>query len=144
MFSLEPTNLGQPSQADRPALAVLQPYLASSSPLPGDYDGSGIVDAADYVVWRDSPEQTGAGLAADGNGNGQIDPGDYEIWKLHFGRTAAETSFVSAIVPEPSTSMLLVVALAGIRCRRPARFHVRFAGNPLGRGYSHTLILTAY
>ena len=32
MFSLEPTNLGQPSQTDRPALAVLQPYTTPTQP----------------------------------------------------------------------------------------------------------------
>src|SRR5262249_6702838 len=35
--------------------------------VPGDYDGNGVVDAADYVMWRQQAGQTGAGLAADGN-----------------------------------------------------------------------------
>ena len=37
---------------------------------PGDYNQNGFVDAADYVVWRDTLGQMGAGLAADGNNNG--------------------------------------------------------------------------
>ena len=47
--------------------------------LPGDYNHNGIVDAADYVVWRDTLGQSGTGLAADGNGNHQIDSGDYDV-----------------------------------------------------------------
>jgi hypothetical protein len=44
--------------------------------LPGDYNHNGVVDTANYTVWRDSLGQTGAGLAADGNGNGVIE------WRL--------------------------------------------------------------
>ena len=40
--------------------------------LPGDFNGNGIVDAADYVVWRKS----------DGSQNG------YATWRAHFGQTA--------------------------------------------------------
>ena len=35
--------------------------------LDGDYNANGVVDAADYTVWRDSLGQTGMGLAADGD-----------------------------------------------------------------------------
>ena len=82
MFSLEPTNLGQPNQADRPALAVLQQHLASQSPmLAGDYNHDGAVDAADYVVWRDTDGQSGMDLPADGDSNNIIDDGDYQVWR---------------------------------------------------------------
>ena len=49
--------------------------------LAGDYNHDGIVDAADYIVWRNTLGQIGTGLAADGNNNGQIDTGDYDVWK---------------------------------------------------------------
>jgi hypothetical protein len=39
------------------ALSVISTVLA------GDYNHNGIVDAADYTVWRDTLGQTGAGLA---------------------------------------------------------------------------------
>src|SRR5262249_40466623 len=56
--------------------------------LPGDYNGNGTVDTADYIVWRDSIGQSGMGLAADGDGNTMIDGNDYAIWKSHFGQTS--------------------------------------------------------
>jgi T5SS/PEP-CTERM-associated repeat protein len=81
--------------------------------LPGDYNHNGIVDAADYTVWRDSLGSTGAGLAADGNINGVIDAGDYAVWKSHFGAHAGSGAggSANAAVPEPAT---LLMFLAGI------------------------------
>ena len=52
----------------------------------GDYNGNGIVDAGDYVVWRNLVGQTGTGLAADGNGNGVVDGADYDFWRSRFGK----------------------------------------------------------
>jgi len=85
--------------------------------VPGDYNHNGIVDAADYVVYRDTFGQTGTVLAADGNGNGAIDTGDYDIWRAHFGEAAGSGSGVSAnsAVPEPATPVLLILA-AGVIC----------------------------
>jgi hypothetical protein len=88
---------------------------------PGDYDLSGIVDAADYTLWRDTLGQSGPGLAADGNGNGSIDGGDYEIWKSHFGEISGggARSQVNATVPEPaSLTLLFAAALQLARGRR--------------------------
>jgi hypothetical protein len=62
--------------------------------LPGDYSQNGIVDAADYIVWRDALGST-AILAADGSGNGKIDAGDYDVWKADFGRTLATTGLTA-------------------------------------------------
>ncbi|MCA9240010.1 MAG: S8 family serine peptidase, partial [Planctomycetales bacterium] len=49
--------------------------------LPGDYDGSGLVDQADYAVWVSSYGLTGAALAADGNGDGFVNAADYTVWR---------------------------------------------------------------
>jgi hypothetical protein len=73
--------------------------------LPGDYNASQIVDAADYVVWRKTigtsvTQYTGA----DGTGDGQIDGADYEIWRGHFGTAA---SAAGATVP---TAVKLIAA----------------------------------
>ena len=56
--------------------------------LPGDYNDDGAVDAADYVLWRNSLGQVGANLPADGNLDNRIDAGDYAFWRAHVGTAA--------------------------------------------------------
>ena len=84
---------------------------------PGDYNGDGTVDAADYTVWRDAFGSS-TDLRADGNGNGIIDSGDYDIWKSLFGATYASGSGSLATVPEPTSGLLLLIGLAAAACRR--------------------------
>ena len=82
--------------------------------LPGDYNHNGVVDAADYVVWRNTLGQTvTTGTGADGNGNGVIDSNDYAFWRGHFGMTAGSGSSAatSAAVPEPATLVMLIVGI---------------------------------
>jgi len=57
------------------------------NPLPGDFNRSGIVDAADYVVWRKTLGSSGvpAYSGADGDGDGTIDDEDYGVWRAGFG-----------------------------------------------------------
>ncbi|MEZ6099916.1 MAG: choice-of-anchor L domain-containing protein [Pirellulaceae bacterium] len=51
-----------------------------------DYNNNGVVDAADYTVWKDSFGQSvPPGTGADGNVNGVIDAADYTVWKDDFG-----------------------------------------------------------
>lgn len=88
--------------------------------LPGDYDGSGVVDAADYSIWRDTLGQTVAnGSAADGDRDGTIDEDDYSVWRMHFGDSASGimASLAETAVPEPATCVLLLlgVCLVGRR-----------------------------
>ena len=86
--------------------------------LPGDYNGNGTVDAADYSVWRDHLGQTFTLPNEDpGTTPGQVTAEDYEFWKSHFGQTAGSGSGLpsaasQSVVPEPSTVMLLILAAA--------------------------------
>lgn len=66
--------------------------------LAGDYDNNGVVDGADYVVWRKS------------NINGQQ---GYNDWRTNFDRTAIPGAAIGtgALVPEPTSMMLAIVAL---------------------------------
>ena len=91
---------------------------------PGDYNQDGIVDSADYTIWRDSLGLSD-NLAADGDGDGIIGEGDYDVWVGHFGLSSGRGSG-SAIspgvaVPEPSTLVLTGVALLLIAALPTAR-----------------------
>ena len=63
---------------------------SQANPLPGDYNFNGVVDAADYSVWRDTVGSTND-LRADGSGaaagvpDGVVDELDYDFWKANFG-----------------------------------------------------------
>ena len=60
-----------------------------SSQAAGDYNGSGLVDAVDYAIWRDTlGDSVAQGTGADGNGNGVIDTADYDLWRENFGATS--------------------------------------------------------
>jgi hypothetical protein len=85
---------------------------------PGDYNGDHVVDAADYIVWRDSLNSS-TDLRADGNGNGMIDDDDFNVWRSHFGATySGGASATNAGVPEPPVVVLcLFVAIALLRTR---------------------------
>ncbi len=81
--------------------------------LIGDYNEDGIVDAADYTVWRDN---VGAATLPnrDAANVGVIGEDDYASWKAHFGETAGSGSLTTVgAVPEPSTVMLAGMALLG-------------------------------
>jgi hypothetical protein len=94
-----------------PSFDVVQP-----APLPGDFNKDGIVDAADYTVWRD-------GMGTKYNDD------DYNTWVDHFGETAsggsaaANSPGANAAVPEPSSICLLLLAIMpiGARCYRHRR-----------------------
>jgi hypothetical protein len=80
--------------------------------LTGDYNGNGVVDAADYVIWRKTLGQTGAGLAADGDGDMQIDDDDFDVWRAHFGQIApgSGAAVENRAVPESAAWMLALLA----------------------------------
>ncbi|WP_425396386.1 hypothetical protein [Aeoliella sp.] len=80
--------------------------------IPGDFNDDGIVNLADYVLWRNN---LGAGNEAainfHGNGGG-ITSADYTIWKDNFGNLQAAGSFSSpSLVPEPHAALLACLGL---------------------------------
>ena len=88
--------------------------------LPGDYNKNGVVDTADYVVWRSTLGQAVAFLSgADGNGNGAVDNGDYSFWRARFGQLAAGSGAANgAVVSESSSLLPLILMTVGTSLRR--------------------------
>lgn len=82
---------------------------SDSAPSLGDFDHNGQVDAADYVLWRNSRGQSGLNLAADGNLDGHVDDADLAMWRSHFGQSNAASA--SAVVPEPHVFFLIFGAI---------------------------------
>jgi hypothetical protein len=79
--------------------------------LSSDYNVDGIVDAADYVVWR--------------NGLGSIyTQSDYDAWRANFGLTADDVAALpsaeslSRAVPGPANLTLLFMGIVLMDFRR--------------------------
>ncbi len=88
--------------------------VVSTLMLAGDYNDDGIVDAADYTVWRDNLG-TSEVLPNDLIG-GTITEAQYDQWRAHFGQSAASGASAAfggqVAVPEPSTLLLVACALS--------------------------------
>jgi hypothetical protein len=93
----------------------------ATGPVDGDYNGNGVVDAADYTVWRDNENAAGlpgdlAGDGDDGTGtgtpDGMVDDSDYEFWRARFGATTplGAAAGGSGAVPEPAGFALCAFA----------------------------------
>jgi hypothetical protein len=87
--------------------------VVSTANLPGDYNGNGIVDAADYVAWRNNQGTTHV-LPNDAIG-GTIGAAQYNQWRAHFGQTAggAGGPLPASSVPEPISATLFALGAVG-------------------------------
>lgn len=94
--------------------------IVVNSPLPGDYDQNGFVDAADYTDWKSSfGSFVTPGSGADGNGDGTVDAADYIIWRNQLGAgispsAVSAPNFSGTQVSEPSSciSPLMIIVFS--------------------------------
>jgi hypothetical protein len=84
--------------------------------VPGDYNSDGIVNAADYTVWRNHLGQSFtlpnevAGVTPN-----QVTQEDYTAWKTRFGNTSSGGGSLSVgLVPETGTAVLGALALTSL------------------------------
>lgn len=90
---------------------------------PADFNLDGVVDAADYTVWRDNLGSN-AMLIADENQDGLVNQPDYDAWEAAYGSGSPTSSTLT--VPEPTS---IAVALVGLFLNtKPLRGRLRLAG----------------
>ena len=86
-----------------------------STVLAGDFNSDGVVDAADYVVWRDNLGAADeANINNAGDGEGGVDAADYMVWRNNFGAVAdaaVQTAPPVSAVPEPTSIALPIAGL---------------------------------
>jgi hypothetical protein len=83
-----------------------RPWFVKS--VPGDFNGDGTVDSADYVVWRDG---LGTVYTQD----------DYNTWRAHFGQSPGSAAFTNNAVPEPAACIMMTSVIALCLSRRQNR-----------------------
>jgi hypothetical protein len=104
-----PTKLASPEATDF-YIRSLEITGAAPPGVPGDYNGNGVVDAADYVLWR-----KGGSLQNEVDTPGTVNAADYTAWRARFGNTSGAGSELSgSAVPEPDTLVLLVAGGIGV------------------------------
>lgn len=92
-------------------------------PQNGDYNDNGVVDGADYVVWRKN-EGTTNSLPNDNGIGGTIGAGHYNLWRSNFGNpgSGSASGLSAAAVPEPATfSLAALMAIVGCSLSAPGR-----------------------
>jgi hypothetical protein len=83
--------------------------LGAVPPVPGDYNGNGVVDAGDYVLWR-----KGGPLQNEVDTPGTVNAQDYTEWRARYGNTSGSGLGSGSGVPEPATLTMLGAAGAAI------------------------------
>lgn len=88
-----------------------------SGPLAGDYDHNGILDTADYHVWKNAFGQSVVpGHGADGSGNGIVDAADFTIWRDNLD---GASNLAAQRVPEPRSTEIVLCLAALVPWMRP-------------------------
>jgi hypothetical protein len=92
-------------------------FVAVPTSLIGDFNNDGVVNAADYVVWRNaSPTAT---LPNDRT-PGAVNASDYADWQVNFGKSwpPSGASLGATSIPEPTSFQLMFFAIMACRLRR--------------------------
>jgi endoglucanase len=123
-FTIEPTNLGEFDETDRPVLGVIEPFFVEAVES-ADFDDNNFVDGADFLIWQEGFGLTGQvdNSNGDANNDGLVDSGDLPIFEAQYGSPPPGLAAAAAQVPEPTTCGLafaatLFLAIGGRRFRQ--------------------------
>ena len=94
--------------------------VALFTTLAGDFNRDGVVDAADYLVWRENLGRAETAIGSAGDGQNGVDAGDLTVWRSNYGRTAetASSTTTSTRVPEPSSLVPCALLIATAQAAR--------------------------
>jgi hypothetical protein len=81
-----------------------------------DFDGNGVVDGADFLIWQRGSGAAGGPEQGDANNDAIVNADDLEIWKAQFGTGAATVA--AGAVPEPAATTLAIIGILGAASRR--------------------------
>jgi hypothetical protein len=100
----------------------------ASAALSGDYNENGVVDAADYTVWRNNVNQSVT--IPNDTTPGTVSQEDYNVWRANFGLSGSGSTGPSTLmqgfvryvgpvaaasaVPEPSSVLLIGIGIASL------------------------------
>lgn len=90
----------------------------------GDFNDNGVVDAADYTIWRNNQNAaTDDAIHNNGDQVPGINGGDYAVWKANFapGGSGAAVRGGAGVVPEPGTLFLACMTIFGCGLLRRGR-----------------------
>lgn len=77
----------------------------------GDFTADGVVDARDYVRWRNK-----VGIL--------FQQSDFDLWRSHFGQTVGSEALSDTTIPESNLLLLLGALSSIVGARRQAKWNV--------------------
>jgi hypothetical protein len=92
-------------------------FGAAPVALAGDYNDDGVVDAADYIIWRKALV-SGTELPNETESLGAVDQQDYAAWRANFGAMRSTENALGATVPEPAVWAMILLILVRQICAR--------------------------
>lgn len=99
-------------------------FVRQGALSPGDYTLGGLIDVDDYNQWRSRFGLVGES-STDGNNDGIVNAADYIVWRKAKS-LAAPGSGTTASIPEPATITLLGAAILSLSLYRPCRTRITF------------------
>jgi prepilin-type N-terminal cleavage/methylation domain-containing protein len=99
--------------AEAPTLSIDYTILPES--IPGDFDRNGQVEPADYSKWKaEFGLSVSQGDGADGNGDGIINAADYAVWRRHYNPGGGSSAVPELATWRLASTLLLLLGWGGL------------------------------